>query len=125
MFGEARVFCSFSCDDLPDFIQDGKRVRPLGQEDLQLVPQPLACSREIEVMPLYGIAVDESDAASCGMPGIVPIPGFEQHGTEQADFDHFAAHAIDLDPIALPNSVFSHEHEPAEEADDEILQRNR
>ena len=59
------------------------------------------------------------------MAGIGPVAGFEQHGVERANFDDFAGHAVDFHPIAQANSIFSHQHKPADEANDEILESYR
>ena len=43
----------------------------------------------------------------------------------KSDFDDLAADAVDLDPVADANAVAPHQHEPAEEGDDEIFHRDR
>ena len=52
------------------------------------------------------------------------ISGFEQGGAHQANLSNFAAHAVDLDPIADANSVLAHEDEPAKKRKNEILHRD-
>src|SRR6201999_1093036 len=92
---------------------------------LQLIPKPLSGSREIEVVPFNRETVGESHASTGRMAGVAPIAGLEQHRVEHAEFGDFAADAVDFDPVAKPDSVAAHEHEPAEESDDEILEGNR
>ncbi len=43
---------------------------------------------------------------------------------KHSEFNNFAGHSIDFHPIAKADTVFSHEHEPTQETDDEILQRH-
>src|ERR1700685_738377 len=72
-------------------------------------------------MSFNGEAVDERNFAAGGMAGVCQVAGFEDHSFQQYDLDYSAAHAIDLPPITDADSVFSHEHEPTEEGDDEVL----
>jgi len=58
------------------------------------------------------------------MPRIGPVAGFEQHGVEHPKLHYFAGHAVDFDPVAEADAVLAHQHEPAEEAQDEVLERN-
>ncbi len=41
---------------------------------------------------------------------------------EHAEFGDLAADPVDFHPVSQPNAVAAHEHEPAEEGDDEILE---
>src|SRR5215475_11132046 len=75
-------------------------------------------------MPFDGEAIGESDAAACRVARVGPVSGFEQHGVEHAEFDYFAGDAIDFDPVSEADSVLAHQHEPADEPDDEILERD-
>ncbi len=58
------------------------------------------------------------------MAGIGPVARFQQNRVEHSQLDHFAGHAVDLHPIAKAHAVFSHQHKPAQEPHDEILQRH-
>ena len=64
------------------------------------------------------------DAAPGRMSGLVPAARLEQHRIEHSELDDFAGHAVDLDEIADANAVLAHQHEPADEADDEVLERH-
>src|SRR5215472_9590206 len=70
------------------------------------------------------VTVGEGDATSSRMAGIGPIAGLEQNRVERPDLNDFPGHAVDFHPIAQANPVPAHEHEPADESDDEVLQRN-
>jgi hypothetical protein len=50
-----------------------------------------------------------------------PVAGFEERGAEEADLYDLAADAVDLNPVADADAVFSHEDKPAEEGEDEVL----
>ncbi len=41
--------------------------------------------------------------------------------TEERDLDHLATDRVDLHPVAHSNAVLAHQHEPAEEGEDEVL----
>ena len=123
-FGLAGVGSRFFLDQFLDAVNDGIRILAGRNQELDLVPHPLAGGGEVKEVSFYGEAVDEGDAAPGGMAGIGPVAGFEKDGLEQADFNDFAAYAIDFDPIPDTNAVPSHEHEPAEEGDDEIFHRD-
>src|SRR5262249_10919062 len=101
------------------------RVAPVRYVHGQLVPQPLAGRREVEVVALDGVAVGEGDLPAGGVSGIRPVAGLTQYRVEHAELDHFAADAVDLHPVADAHAVRSHEHEPADEGDDEALQGHR
>ena len=73
-------------------------------------------------MTLDGEAVDKGDLAAGRMPGVGPVAGFHEHGAEQANLDDLSADTFNLDPIAYANAISPHEHKPAEEGDDEILE---
>src|SRR5580704_16550604 len=124
-FGHVRVGFRFFHDQLLNGFNHGVRIFPGRHRHYQFIPEPLAGSREIEVVAFDGEAVDERDFAAGGMPGVSPVAGFEQRRAEQADLHNFAADTIDLDPVADANAVASHQHEPADEADDEVFQRHR
>src|SRR5580692_11025998 len=76
-------------------------------------------------MPFDREAVGECDPSARGVAGIAPIAGLQQHGMEHAEFGHFTADTVDFDPIAETNAVAAHQHQPTEERDDEVLQRDR
>ena len=75
-------------------------------------------------MPLNRVVVGKRHAPSRRMSGICPISCLQQHGVKQPDLDNFARHSIDFNPIAQANPVPPHQHKPAKEADNEILQRD-
>ena len=72
-----------------------------------------------------GEAVGEGDAPAGRVTGIRPVTGLEQHRAQHPELHHLAAHAVDLDPVAEADAVLAHQHEPADEGDDEILERDR
>src|SRR4029077_20939517 len=90
------------------------------QHDLQLIPKPGSAGREIEVVAFNGVTIGEGDAAACGLAGIAPIAGFEQHRVERNNFHDFPGNAVDSPPIAEADSVLAHEDDPADKTDDEI-----
>jgi len=53
---------------------------------------------------------------------IRPVAGFEEGGAEESHFYDFASNAVDLYPVADPDAILTHQHEPAEEPQDEVLQ---
>src|SRR5215471_12082443 len=59
------------------------------------------------------------------MAGVGPIPRFQQHRVKHSDLNDFAGDTVNLHPITKPDSVLAHQHEPSQEPDDEVLQRNR
>ncbi len=75
-------------------------------------------------MAFYSKTIREGDATASGVAGVGPVAGFEQDGVEHAELYDFAGDAVDFDPVAKANSIFAHQHEPTDEADDEIFQRN-
>src|SRR3954451_25068867 len=95
----------------------------LGCEDAEpnLIPHPLARGGEVKVLALNGKAVDEGNAAASRMALVCPVAGFEKCGAEQANVDDLAAHAIEPHPISDEDTVFTHQNEPAEESDYEVL----
>src|SRR5882672_5125187 len=109
---------------LLDGVNQRIRIPSRGYQHLQLVPQPLPRSREVEVMPFNRKAVDESDLAPGWMSGVSPVAGFHEYRTQKADLDDFADDAIDLNPVADLQAIAPHQHEPSEEADDEVLERD-
>ena len=58
------------------------------------------------------------------MARVGPVARLEQHGVEDAHLHHLAADAVDLHPVADADAVTAHEHEPAEEGHDEVLERH-
>src|SRR5260370_39508632 len=58
------------------------------------------------------------------MAGVGPVAGHKQNVVKQPKLDAFSGHAVDLPPVAQPNSVFPHQHEPADEAHNEIFESN-
>ena len=58
------------------------------------------------------------------MAGVGPVTGLEQHGFQQPDLDYLTGHTVDFNPVAHANSIPSHQDEPPEERNDEILHRN-
>src|SRR6267154_2074822 len=72
-----------------------------------------------------GEAVGEGDAASGGVARVAPVTGLEQYRVKHPKFGHLAADAVDLDPVSQANAVSAHQHQPAEEGHDEVLQRHR
>src|SRR5208282_5043999 len=105
---------------LKDGIGNRVGVFTRGDEELEFIPEPLAGTREIEVMAFDGVAVCKSDFAARGMPRIVPVSSFQHHGVEYRHLDHLAAYPVNLHPVARMHAVASHEHEPADKADDEV-----
>src|SRR5215469_1085324 len=75
-------------------------------------------------MTFDGKAVGESYAPSGRMSRIGPVACFQQNRVKQTQLHDFAGDAVDLHPVAESNSVFAHQHEPAQEADDEVLERD-
>src|SRR5256884_2908731 len=59
---------------------------------------------------------------TCALP--ISVAGFEQYGAKHTELDHLTAHAVDLDPVADAHAVPAHQHEPADEGDDEVLERH-
>src|SRR5205807_1754096 len=84
-----------------------------------LVPHPLPRGRKVEVLTGNRKIVDERHPTSRRMSFVRPVPGFEQHRPEQSNLHHFAAYAIDLDPISDSDSVFAHQYEPSEKCQNE------
>ena len=106
-------------------IQQRIRILIWRYRDRQFVPEPLPAGGEVEEVALNGIAVDERYLAASGMAAFGPVARFEQYRAQQIDLDDFAGNAVDLDQVADAQSVFSHQHKPAEEGYDEILHRHR
>ena len=44
---------------------------------------------------------------------------------EHPELHDLAGHAVDLDPVAEADTVPAHQHEPAGEGDQEVLERHR
>src|SRR3984957_6529397 len=44
---------------------------------------------------------------------------------KHAELDDLAADTIDFDPVAKPHAILSHQHQPADESDYEVLQGHR
>src|SRR5260221_7835938 len=76
-------------------------------------------------MPFDGEAVGERDAAPGGVARVAPVAGLQQYRMKHSEFGHLAADAVDLDPVSQANAVSAHQHQPAEEGHDEVLQRHR
>src|ERR1700722_10385269 len=76
-------------------------------------------------MPLDGEAVGECSATARRVSYVAPIARLQQYGMEHAELGHFTADAVDFHPVAETNAVAAHQHQPTEERDDEILQRDR
>ena len=76
---------------------------------------------KLKYLSANGEAVQEGDAAAGWMAPVRQIAGFKQGSAHQADLGNFAAHAVDLNPIADANAILAHEDEPAEKREDEIL----
>ena len=72
-------------------------------------------------MPLHCKTVGEGDLAARRVSRLGPVSQFEQHRFQQADFDDFTADAVDFHPIAHADSILSHQFEPAEKGNDEVL----
>src|SRR5215475_3333391 len=121
-FGLTRALRGGALDLVANRFDDRIRVATGGHGDVKLVPQPSARCREVEVVSLDRKAVRERDATACRVPGSAPFPRLEQHRVEQAELHDLAGHAVDLHEIADADAVLAHQHEPAEERDDEILQ---
>src|SRR6202451_888186 len=94
------------------------------QHHRQFVPKPLPRRRKIEVVPFDRVAVRERHAAPSWMPRVRPVSRLEQHRMKHSQLDDFAGHAVDLNPITQSDSIPAHQHKPAKESDDEILQRD-
>src|SRR5262249_18668526 len=73
-------------------------------------------------MSFDGKAVDEGDLPPRRMAWIGPISCLQDYRLQQSHFYHLAANAVDLHPIAGPNAVRTHQYEPADESDNEVLQ---
>src|SRR5260370_13807135 len=114
-------FCSFGNFFLYR-VDDGIRIPPRGKHYLQLIPKPMTRGGKIEIMAFYGKTVRECDAPSGGMASVGPIAGFQQDGVKHSQLDNFAADAVDFHPVAEANAIFPHEHQPANEGYDEILE---
>src|SRR6202035_3138017 len=74
-----------------------------------------------EVLAGDGEVVDEGEAAAGGVALVGPVAGFEQDGAEETDLDDLAANPVNLHPVADADAVSTHEDEPAEEGEDEVL----
>src|SRR5450755_3992086 len=122
--GEPRVSFGFLEHCLGDELDDGVAIVSSGNAEGDFVPHPLARRREVEVLTFDGEAVDEGDAAARGTALVGPVAGFEHGGAEEPDFDDLAADTVDLYPVANSDSALTHEYEPAEKGDDEVLQNN-
>src|SRR5437762_10253129 len=112
------------CHFLLDRVRDRVRVAVVRHHHRELIPQPLAGGREVEVVTCGGEAVGEGHAPAGGAAGVGPVTGFQQYGAKHTELDHLAAHTVDLDPVADPHAVPAHQHEPADEGDDEVLERH-
>src|SRR5262245_2279135 len=53
-----------------------------------------------------------------------PVAGFQKPGAEQAALDYLTEDPFDLNPIARSDAVWSHEHKPATECEDEVLKNH-
>src|SRR5690349_13456967 len=93
------------------------RVGILARRDqqLQLIPHPLPRSREVEEVSFNREAIYKRDATPCRMAGVRPVAGLEEHRLQQPDLDYLTGHTVDLNPVAHPNSIPSHQDEPTEE----------
>src|ERR1700733_9258034 len=100
----------------------GVRVRRLWKTYRNLIPHPLPNGREIEVLAGHGVVVDEGCAASGGMPLVSPGTIFKDRRSKKIDLNHFAGDTVDLHPVPHPDSVFTHENEPAKKRHDKTLQ---
>ena len=58
------------------------------------------------------------------MTGVGPVAGLEQHRLQQPDLDYLTGHTVDFNPVAHADSIPSHQDEPPEERNDEILHGN-
>ena len=108
-----------------DALDEAVGVSIRGYAEPDLIPHPLTAAREVEVLALDGETVQECNAPSGRIALVGPVAGFEQGGTEQADFDRLAGHAVNLHTVANMDAALTHQHEPAEEGDDEVLHDNR
>ena len=75
-------------------------------------------------MSFDGETVVERDATPGRMPDSLQPPVSSSIGVEHPELDDLAGHAVDFDEVADADAVLSHQHEPAEEADDEVLERD-
>src|ERR1700676_3783546 len=125
LFGKMRVCFGFLSHNFLNLFHDRVGILIGGKRDLQLIPEPLARRRKIEVMAFNRVAIDESYAAAGGMAGFVPVASFEQHRLKQSNLNDFAAHSVNLNPVTKTNPVLPHQRKPAEKADDEILECDR
>src|SRR5260370_38882929 len=116
---QARVGRRFFRDNLEDAVGNPVRIDVVRQQDLNLIPEPLARGGKIEVMALDGETVYEGHFAAGRMSRVGPASGLEQDGVQQADPDHLAADAVDFHPVSRVDSVASHEYQPSEKADDQ------
>src|SRR5271167_916315 len=66
--------------------------------------------------------IGERDAPASGVPGVAPIAGLEQYRVKHAEFRDFAADAIDLHPVAQPDTIAPHEYQPTKKRHNEVLQ---
>src|SRR3984885_5795854 len=100
-------------------------ARALRYVDLDLIPHPLSHGRKIEVLSPDGITVQKRDSSARGMTVGRPVSCLQQPGAEQPEFHHFSTDAIDFYPVVYPDSVGSHQNEPAAERQDEVLKDQR
>src|SRR5882757_5785498 len=100
-------------------------ARALLYVHLDLIPHPLSHGREIEVLSPDGITIQKRNSSARGMTVGRPVSCFQQPGAEQPEFHHFSTDAIDLYPVVYPDSVGSHQYEPAAEGQDEVLKDQR
>src|SRR6266511_5377249 len=59
-----------------------------------------------------------------GWPASIQAPVSSSTVWNRPDLGHLAAHTLDLHPVTDADAVLAHQHEPAEEGDDEVLHRH-
>ena len=99
-------------------------ILPRRQHHLQFVPQPLAPGQKIKVVAFDGETIGEGHARPVGWPESVQLP--VSSSTVRNGPISTTSPVTPLISTQSPkaDAVFPHEHEPAQEADDEILQRH-
>src|SRR5438105_4976546 len=105
LFRQSSVGLGFALDSLENLLCLFIRIASGLEGYLKLIPKPLIGGRKIKIVALDGEAVDKRHPPSGRMTVLIPVAYLEQHGSQQADFDHFAADSFNLDPIADVNAV--------------------
>src|ERR1035437_6680284 len=106
-FGKARVLFGFLEHGGVDEFDHGVVFLRRGDAEPDLIPHPLAGSREVKILTLDSEAVDETDAAPRRMALIRPVARLEHGGAEKTDLRNLARDAIDLHPIANPDAMLT------------------